>query len=116
MMSGDGGGEEEREAGGRGRAEALTGRSSASSRVGSAVRGRGRTTASRGQRARARELASAAGDIDLRGMELDRAADLVVLGGDDGCKPIHTDLSSPAQPWAGAPQVALAGASPEPFS
>ena len=28
----------------------------------------------------------------------------------------HTDLSSPAQPWAIAPQVALAGTSPEAFS
>jgi hypothetical protein len=26
-------------------------------------------------------------------MELDRAADLAVLGGDDGCKLSHTDLS-----------------------
>jgi hypothetical protein len=62
--------------------------------VGRAVRGRGRTaslrgpqstpTASRGQRARARELAAAAADIDLRGMELDSAADLAALGGDDG--------------------------------
>jgi hypothetical protein len=46
-------------------------------------------------------------------MELDSAADLAVLGGDDGCKPSHADLSLPAQPWAGAPQVALAEASPE---
>jgi hypothetical protein len=34
-------------------------------------------------------------------MELDSAADLAVLGGDDGGKLSHTDLSSPAQPWAG---------------
>ena len=93
---------------------------------GRAVRGRGRTTglrgpqstptASRGQRARARDLPAAAGDINLRGMELDSAADLAVLGGDDGCKLSHTDLSSPAQPWAGTPPVDLAGASPEAFS
>jgi hypothetical protein len=90
--------------------------------VGRVVRGRGRTTGlrgpqntptgSRGQRARARELAAAAADINLRGMELDSAADLAVLGGDGGFKLSHTDLSSPAQPWAGAPPVALA----EPFS
>jgi hypothetical protein len=103
-----------------------TGRSSARSRTGRAVRGRGRTTGlrgpqntptgSRGQRAKARELAAAATDIDLRGMVLDSDVDLAVLGGDDGCKLSHTDLSSPAQLWAGAPQVALVGASPEPFS
>ena len=94
--------------------------------MGRAVRGRGRTTGlrgpqntptgSRGQRTRARELAAATTDIDLRGMVLDSAADLAVLGGDDWCKLSHTDLSSPAQPWAIAPQVALAGTSPEPFS
>jgi hypothetical protein len=94
--------------------------------VGRAVRGRGRTTGlrgpqntptgSRGQRARARELAAAAADIDLKDMELGSAADLTVLGGDDGFKLSHTDLSSPAQPWARAPRVDLAGASPEPFS
>jgi hypothetical protein len=56
-------------------------------------------------------------------MELGSAADLAVLGGDDGCgcKLSHTDLSSPAKPWVGAPQVApLAGAgsssSPEALS
>jgi hypothetical protein len=48
-------------------------------------------------------------------LKLGSAADLAVLGGDDGCKLSHTDLSSPAQPWAGAPQVApLAEASSSP--
>jgi hypothetical protein len=119
---GRGGGKgSERKGNGRG-----TGRSSARSRVGRAVRGRGHTTGlrgpqntptgSRGQRIRARELAAAKTDIDLRGMVLDSAADLAVLGGDDWCKLSHTDLSSPAQPWAIAPQVALAGTSPEAFS
>ena len=49
---------------------------------------------------------------DLRGMELDSAADLAVLGGDDGGKLSHTDLSSPAQPGAGTVPVALAEATP----
>jgi hypothetical protein len=122
-MSGDGREAEERQAGGRGRAAALGVPVPGVGWAGqSGVRGRGRTTglrgpqstptASRGQRAKARELAAAAGDIDLRDMELDRAADLAVLGGDGGCKLSHTDLSSPAQPWAGAPQVVLAEASP----
>ena len=73
-------------------------------------------TGSRGQRTRARELAAAKTDIDLRGMVLDSAADLTVLGGDDWCRSSHTDLSSPAQAWAIAPQVAVAGTSPEAFS
>jgi hypothetical protein len=34
-------------------------------------------------------------------MELESAADFAVLGGDYGFKLSHTDLSSPAQPWAG---------------
>ena len=53
----------------------------------------------------------------MRGMmELGSAADLAVLGGDDGCKLSHTDLSSPAQPWAGTLPVALAEATPEALS
>jgi hypothetical protein len=44
------------------------------------------------------------------------AADLAVLGGDDGGKLSHTDLSSPAQPWAGTLPVALAEVTPGAFS
>ena len=82
-------------------------------------RGRGRGTGrsrGRGRGFEALDVPAAAGDIDLRGMELDSAADLAVLGGDDGGKLSHTDLSSPAQPWAGTLPVALAEATPEAFS
>ena len=74
-------------------------------------RGTGRSRG-RGRGFEALDLPAAAGDIDLRGMELDSAADLAVLGGDDGGKLSHTDLSSPAQPWAGTLPVAVAEATP----
>ena len=74
-------------------------------------RGTGRSRG-RGRGFEAPDLPAAADDIHLRGMELDSAADLAVLGGDDGGKLSHTDLSSPAQPWAGTVPVALAEATP----
>ena len=79
------------------------------------ARGRGRGTGrsrGRGRGFEAPDLPAAAGDIHLRGMELDSAADLAGLGGDDGGKLSHTDLSSPAQPWAGTLPVAVAEATP----
>ena len=74
-------------------------------------RGTGRSRG-RGRGFEAPDLPAAAGDIHLRGMELDSAADFAVLGGDDGGKLSHTDLSSPAQPWAGTLPVAVAAATP----
>ena len=74
-------------------------------------RGTGRSRG-RGRGFEALDLPAAADDIHLRGMELDSAADFAVLGGDDGGKLSHTDLSSPAQPWAGTLPVAVAEATP----
>jgi hypothetical protein len=62
----------------------------------------------RGKRARERAEAAADdvsgfaadADINLRGSELDGAADLAVLGEVSGFELSHIDLSSPAQPWA----------------
>ena len=82
-----------------------------SGRKGKGSRGTGRSRG-RGRGFEAPDLPAAAGDIHLRGMELDSAADLAVLGGDDGGKLSHTDLSSPAQPWAGTLPVAVAEATP----
>ena len=104
-MSGDGGEEEKREACGRGTAEALGVPEAGAEALAGRSRGRGRGF-------EAPDLPAAAGDIHLRGMELDSAADLAGLGGDDGGKLSHTDLSSPAQPWAGTVPVALAEATP----